>query len=264
MTITERIFALSNRLIQTTKEVIGQCTLQVTEHGLLEPRFLAYLLLCRTYTNFSAAVLLVQRRLVVEARTLTRCCFENAFSVAGLREQGRAFADRMKEDDEAGRKVRLQFARSSASIFDSLELEMQQAVDAALSGIERPAFLSPKSAASIGAFKELYLAYSQFSGDAAHPTLTALNRYWQRDENNEIEVVAGPESKQEELDQTLLFACMAVLGILGAVDEMFGRVPAGRALPAISDEIRSIQDAEAALTDTAPAPPQAQASPTGN
>jgi hypothetical protein len=126
------------------------------------------------------------------------------------------------------------------------------------------AFLSPKSAASIGAFKELYLAYSQFSGDAAHPTLTALNRYWQRDENNEIEVVAGPESKPEELDQTLLFACMAVLGILGAVDEMFGRVLAGRALPAISDAIRSIQEAEAALAGTSPALPQAQASPTSN
>jgi hypothetical protein len=109
-----------------------------------------------------------KQRRIVEARILARCCFENAFLVAGLREQGRAFADRMKEDDDAGRKNRLKFARDSDAIFESLEPEMQQAVDTALSGLERSNLL--KSAP----FKELYLAYSQFSGDAAHPTLAAL------------------------------------------------------------------------------------------
>jgi hypothetical protein len=246
MSITARISAVSDRLVRATKEIVAQCKLRVTEHGLLDPNVLAYLLLCRTYTNFVATVSLTKQRLVVEARTMARCCFENAFLVAGLREQGRVFSDRMKEDDEAGRKLRLQFARNSEAIFDSLEPDMQQAVDAALSGIERPTFLTPKGAAKIGAFKELYLAYSQFSGDAAHPTLTALARYWQRDENNEIDIIAGPEAKQGELDQTLLFASMAVLGILGTIDEMFGHLPAGKVLQSISDEMKSIQDAEAA------------------
>jgi hypothetical protein len=44
----------------------------------------------------------------------------------------------MKEDDEAGRKNRLKFARDSEAIFEILEPEMQKAVDTALSGIERP------------------------------------------------------------------------------------------------------------------------------
>ena len=86
---------------------------RVTKHGLYDPNFLAYLLLCRTRSNFAAAILLTKQRMIVEARTLARCCFENAFLVAGLREQGRAFADRMKEDDEAGCKTRLKFARDS-------------------------------------------------------------------------------------------------------------------------------------------------------
>ena len=244
--ITPQIFAVADRLIRATKEFVAQCALQVTEHGILDPNALAYLLLCRTYANFVAAILLTQRRLVVEARTMARCCFEDAFLIAGLREQGRAFSDRMREDDEAGRKLRLKFARESEAIFDSLEPEIQEAVDAALSGIERSAFLTPKGAAKIGAFKELYLAYSQFSGDAAHPTLTALARYWRRDENNAIEIIADPKAKQDELVQTLLFASMAVLGILGTIDEMFGHVSAGKVLQSISEEIKSIQDAEAA------------------
>jgi hypothetical protein len=39
---------------------------------------------------------------------------------------------------------------------------------------------------------------------------------------------------------------MAVLGILGTIDEMFDHLPAGKVLQSISDEIKSIQDAEAA------------------
>ena len=120
---------------------------------------------------------------------------------------------------------------------------MQKAVDTALSGIERPNLLSPKGASKVGAFKELYLAYSQFSGDAAHPTLTALARYWRRDANSDVEVTVAPEPSKDELDQTLLFAAMAILGILIAIDEMFGHVPAGRVLPAIGAEIQAIQGA---------------------
>ena len=138
--------------------------------------------------------------MIVQARTLTRCCFENAFLVSGLREQGREFSERMKKDDEAGRKIRLKFAKDSEAIFESLEPEMQQAVDTAITGFERSSLLSPKGAAKVGAFKELYLAYSQFSGDAAQPTLTALARYWCRDANNAVEIIVSPEPTKDELD----------------------------------------------------------------
>ena len=39
-------------------------------------------------------------------------------------------------------------------------------------------FLKPKDASDAGPFKETYVAYSPFSGDAAHPTITALARHW--------------------------------------------------------------------------------------
>ena len=249
MSANQRISAVSDTIVRAANDMVGQCDLRITEHGAYDPNFLAYLLLCRTRTNFWAARLLTQQNMIVEARTLTRCCFENAFLVAGLREEGRTFANKMKADDEAGRKNRLKFAKESNQIFESLDPEMQRAVETALGEIERPSFLTPKGAAKMGAFKELYLAYSQFSGNSAHPTLTSLARYWRKDASNAIEVTVTPEPSQSELDQTLLFACMATLGILGTIDEMFGHVPAGQFLPTISNEIQSIQNAEAAATD---------------
>jgi hypothetical protein len=244
VTFTNRVQAYSDRLLQTAKHLVAACVLTVTEHGMLDPKILAFLLLCRTIPNYEAAVLLGQRRLVVEARTLARCCCENMFLVAALHEQGRAFADLMKEDDDAGRQNRLKFARSTDEIFESLEPEMQQAVISMLANSKKSNLLSPKAASRVGVFKTAYLAHSQFSGDAAHATLTALARYWRRNEDKTVEFDVRPQARQDELDQTLLFASMAVLGLLGTVDDMFGGLPVGKSLPTLRDELQALQDEE--------------------
>lgn len=241
MDFSQKVIELSHRLEQAAKEQLAGCTLTVTEHGALDPKFLAFLLLCRTITNYAAVIVLTERRLVVEARALARCCCENLFLVGGLQEQGRAFADLMKEDDDAGRQQRLKFARSTDEIFGSLEPDMQQQVIRALEKAGKAKFLSPKGASHVGVFKNAYLAHSQFSGDAAHATLTALSRYWKRSDGT-MEIDAHPAAEQGELDQTLLFASMAVLGLLGSIDEMFGGVPIGESLPALRGELQALQD----------------------
>ena len=161
----------------------------------------------------------------------------------------------MKADDDAGRQLRLKFARSTSDIFDSLEPEMQTAVVDFLDSAKKSDLLSPKSASAAGAFKTAYLAYSQFSSDAAHPSLTALARHWRRAEDRIVEIVVRPDVNQGELDQTLLFAGMAVLGFLGVVDEMFGRVAPDGSLVHLRDELQALQEEEggmlqAAATDT--------------
>jgi hypothetical protein len=79
MDVGQRIFALSDSVATAANEMVSQCELRVTEHGMYDPNVLAYLLLCRTLSNFAGAILLTRQRMIVEARTLTRCCFENAF-----------------------------------------------------------------------------------------------------------------------------------------------------------------------------------------
>src|SRR4029079_16031103 len=60
ISITARILAVSDHLIRATNEIIEQCELRTTEHGNYDPNFLAYLLLCRTRSNFFAATLLTR------------------------------------------------------------------------------------------------------------------------------------------------------------------------------------------------------------
>lgn len=250
MSFSHKLHAFNARLLDASKQLVTACTLTVTARGMLDQKVLAYLLLCRTIRNFEGAILLAKYRLVVEARTLARCCVENLFMAGGLHEQGDAFAERMKADDDAGRQLRLKFAQSTSEIFDSLEPEMQSAVVAFLDRTSKSNLLSPKSASGAGAFRTAYLAYSQFSGDAAHPSLTALARHWRRAEDRTVEVVVRPEVNQTELDQTLIFADMAVLGLLGVVDEMFGHVAPSGALVRLRDELQALQDE---AVDDAPA-----------
>jgi hypothetical protein len=236
------IEAFNTRLLDVSRQVVSACKLTVTTRGMLDPNVLVYLLLCRTIPNFEGMLLLAKHRLVVEARLLARCCLENMFLAGGLHEEGDAFADKMKQDDEAGRQQRLKFARSTTDIFDSLEPDAQKAVIDFLHRATKSNILSPKAASSVGAFRTAYLAYSQFSGDAAHASLMALARHWRRAEDRTVEVVVRPDVSQSELDQTVLFAGMAFLGLLGVVDEMFGHVAPAGALVQLRDELQALQD----------------------
>lgn len=159
----------------------------------------------------------------------------------------------MKADDDAGRHLRVKFARATSEIFDGLEPDMRGAVVDFLDRAAKSNLLSPKSASGAGAFRTAYLAYSQFSGDAAHPSLTALARHWRRAEDRTVEVVVRPEVSQAELDQTLIFAGMAVLGLLGIIDEMFAHVASSGTLVRLRDELQALQDEEAAVVVATPA-----------
>jgi hypothetical protein len=98
MTLGDKVRAFNARLLEASKQLVNACKLTVTARGILDLSVLAYLLLCRTISNFEGMVLLEKHRLVVEARTLARCCVENLFLAAGLHEEGDAFA----RQDEGG------------------------------------------------------------------------------------------------------------------------------------------------------------------
>jgi len=50
-----------------------------------DPKIIAVLLLIRTLSNFRGTVNLLRADRIVEARTIARCCFENLFHIAALR-----------------------------------------------------------------------------------------------------------------------------------------------------------------------------------
>jgi hypothetical protein len=242
---TDKLFPLCERFSHTGLEIINEANLTVTKHGMLEPKIIALTLLSRTLSHFRALMLLTKARFVVESRILARCCFENLFLIGGLHTEGFAFVERMKDDDRAGRKGRLRFALETDSIFDSLSIELKEAVKERhqeFRAASKLGFLNPKDASGIGPFKETYIAYSQMSGDAAHPTITALARHWSPGPTGKVGYFdVQPEPKDDELDETLNLVCVALIGMMVTVNEIIGFTESGKKLTALNHELKVLQ-----------------------
>jgi hypothetical protein len=240
----KKLLPICEELGQTAFKIAGQVNLTITEHKLMEPKLLALALLCRTLGNFKGAVRLVQQGLLVEARVLARCCFENLFMIGGLYAQGREFAEKTKADDIAGRKNRAKFIEENEGLFvgitDETRIEMSRAIES-LGAIAKSSYVKFKDVSQIGPFKEMYLAYSSYSGDAAHPTFTALMRHLAIDQG-EAAFDVVPEPFEEQLDETLHLSCIALLSAAVAVNEMFGYTDAGKHLPVINGKLKALQD----------------------
>jgi hypothetical protein len=200
------------------------------------------MLMSRTLSNFRGVFVLTDSDLVVEARILVRCCFENAFWIAGLHGEGDKFVGKMLQDEMRSRKVRgeLVFSRNF-----ELSEEVEKRLREQLRSINRSATdlksLSPKDVALRGLLRDGYLIYTQLSSDAAHPTVTSLHRHvgsTEKDEEALIEVVPAP--KQEEIIQTWDWACNAMLGACVGVNEILGGTPAGLRLEAIANQYQAL------------------------
>jgi hypothetical protein len=240
----EKLYPLCERMHLVALEMMDQCELPVTTQGMTHPKILALALLSRTLANLKGVVVLTKQRLAVEARVLARCCYENMFTIGGLHAEGDEFAKKMIEDNEAGRKGRLRFTLETPAIFKSLSAQMQNAVKKAhdtLAAAPKTGFLMPKHVSG-SAFKETYLVYSQFSGDAAHPTIMALARHWGPANSKTAYFDVEPEAKDSELDETLHLACIAVIGVMVVVNEMHGSTKAGKKLPELNHELVTLQN----------------------
>jgi hypothetical protein len=151
----------------------------------------------------------------------------------GLHAEGLAFAERMMEDDRAGKKGRIRVAFATEAIFESLSSELQEVVrerHETFRAAPKVGFLKPKDASDTGGFKAMYVAYSQFSGDAAHPTMTALARHWGPADQKTAYFDAEPEPRKDELDETLHLTCIALISMMVVVNEMVGYTEAGMKL----------------------------------
>src|SRR5258707_7559912 len=65
----------------------------------------AVTLLARTISNFNGVMVLLNNSLVVEARMLMRCCWENVFYLTGIARQGEEFVEEMLAGDLTTRRA---------------------------------------------------------------------------------------------------------------------------------------------------------------
>jgi len=138
----------------------------------------AIALLMRTLSNFQGTILMAERGMVVEAGALARCCFENAFFVGALRNEGDKFLAEVQMTDRYSVKTmarwlvqvpdRLQHAPQGAKRrLEGLINEIRQQIP----GFERAEFKA------LDGRDEAYVHYAVLSRDAAHPSAQSLDRY---------------------------------------------------------------------------------------
>jgi hypothetical protein len=233
----------ADKLYDFALAVLAEPEIPVGIRGAADPKVIAATLLIRTTSNFKGAIALARAGMIVEARTLTRCCVDNLLWMTRLLAEGDAFVREMGFDEIRSKKSRVGFILKKALHLDEdtkarLEGELEE-----LDGQwPKAKLLSPKDVATGGLLETTYLLYSQLSADAAHPSLTALCRYLVRNESTGIRGIdINPVPRAREMATTLHYACIALAGGCVAFNQIVGFTVVGRQLQTLTDEMNALK-----------------------
>jgi len=180
----------------------------------------AIALLCRTTNNFAGMHLLLEDNLIVEARTLVRCCYENLFRMSYLVAKGYdAVEVWIGEYNTSTKKVGnelLAWQRRQVDVlkeadeFDTFMEEVNKR-ETANSGFA--------AQADAGGVRDQYITYRMLSADSAHPTMEVLSRHG-RIETDDSLTISGASlwSDEDEDIDTWELACLAVIQVYSGAD----------------------------------------------
>jgi hypothetical protein len=237
----ERWLAFADRLISLAYSIFGEAKIDITEKLFGEPKILSLALLCRTVGNFKGVVALTKEGLVVEARTLTRSCYENLYCMAALIEQGDDFVKAMHHDQIRSFRSQGEFLLENIddehigdpSFVDQLRGRLKEMK----SRWPKASFITPKQTVKDSVLRQSYLLYSKLSGDAAHPSVLALKRHLVQFEEDGEPVVGldvNPPERGSEIADTIDLACNAMVGACVTTNQILGH------LPAINGEMQNV------------------------
>jgi hypothetical protein len=159
-------YEFADRLEKTAIRMFEELELPTSERK----ETYAVTLLARTVSNFNGVMVLLNNTLVVEARTLMRCCWEDAFYLAGIAKRGEGFVEEMLTGDLTTRRAfgeRL-FQQNLVERGNEAEDHLRQFLKTLkeTKGKSR----TPKDIADSGPMTDGYIIYMTVSDDAAHPT----------------------------------------------------------------------------------------------
>jgi Family of unknown function (DUF5677) len=183
-----------------------------------------FLLLIRTLSNFQGGLLMAERGMVVEARTLFRCCFENVFWLGALLKDGDQFISDIMGDEVASTKSKARWVMQDPSRLEfsgpNAVARLQARVDEMEKAWGKVSGQKLEDAAKRGRLGDAYIYYKVLSGDAAHPSVSAMDRYVQRDRNSITGMTCGPFLA--EVSGSLNCGCQAMIAAGVAITEMLG------------------------------------------
>jgi Family of unknown function (DUF5677) len=206
------------RLYDAGLAIITEADKMTVGADVRDPKVLALALLCRTLTNMNGVSLMIETDLIVEARTLTRCCFENLLWIAELADKGAEFVRQMVEDEVASRQGRGKIALSWSERLEEAaphEKGLRKSLDRMRAKYPKSKPIRYSDLGKSHGIADSYMWYRVLSSDAAHPSLSALSRYLIRktDGENVLELALMAPMTPKEAADTLQFACQATLGV---------------------------------------------------
>jgi hypothetical protein len=257
MTLSDQWLSLADRLYEKGKAIFDHSQVIGSEAGTADPKVVALTLLARTMGNFQGAITLLERGQIVEARTLTRCCYENLFWIGALAKKGEAFIRAMELDDAASRMKRatglLEWSKQQSQNFDFAD-SLEKFRDGIKVQHGKLGGITHKGAADNGGVGPAYIIYRELSGDAAHPSATSLSRHvtWDgKGEGETFTVHAIPPDEPFAVPDTLELACNPLLGVCVAANQILGGVEAGERLDSLFKAFCELSDANKAARDAA-------------
>jgi len=216
------LYAIADELNRIGQRQLHRGCDAAVKVGTLDPFNIVARLLIRTMSNFQAAILLIGRGMTVEAQTLTRGGYENAFWIGFFFRDPTAASAAFEFDEKKSQYSRRDaFLRVVDGAGDKeMQTRFRELVGNAQSkpsgrgqGLEELAILA--------GMHSHYAFYRQLSADSAHPSLHSIDRYLDKNDDGDwAGFVLGPDNTG--VHEALSLACHALVTALAAFGQFIG------------------------------------------
>jgi hypothetical protein len=231
----------SEKLMSAAIDVVGAAKVELNRDWAHNPKIVCMTILCRSISNFRAAMLLVQQRHVMEARALGRCLYENLLWVGALRERGLDFVQDMLKHEAFNRQslgeLTLRLSKKhGANVSSPDSLTLRNIIKDIGERFPEGKKLNASKTAAEGAVETAYVEYARLSLDGVHCSVTALGRHLSRGQiaENHTELLVSVEARTSDAEMlsAILHLCRALMGVAVGANEILGFTTASAQLEA--------------------------------
>ena len=134
----------------------------------------------RSLSNFQSAIINLERGMIVEARIMARCLYENSFCIGALVDNPDKFIPLLHHDNIAAKRGQAVALKEGSY---SLTADVEAVMDERISG-DKGRHLKWKDIAEMSSLSNSYLMYKHLSDDAMHYSASSLKRYIISDKEN--------------------------------------------------------------------------------
>lgn len=165
----------------------------------------------RSLSNYQSAIMNLERGMVVEARIMARCLYENSFCIGALVDNPDKFIPLLRHDNIAAKRGQAVALKEGSY---SLTADVEAAMDERISG-DKGRHLKWKDIAEMSSLSNNYLMYKHLSDDAMHYSASSLKRYIisDKDTNTWSGYSYGPGT-QDEVFRAANFCASPTLAIM--------------------------------------------------